>query len=507
MRPLFTIALLGVAACGWDNLPNQGSFHSDALLWDAAGSVATADGLYVPLPYAENLAFISTGGAAELVDLRPAALQQLTTSPDGQSAVAFLRSTTCTDEDLDGEAVHDCHEEYRETTTELAVMQGGDITQRVEVPEHFNAIEFSADSKWAVAWLDFTQQIEIGGVVSLTSVLVANLETGAATTVSVGFAADRVLFDPAGTSAVVLSRSEVAVIDLTTELPSKRVTFPLTLDPDDVVVPVGVELTPDGTHALISVQGRGDLYVLDLENPSVNLISLVGNPSAMAVDPTADRTLLTYSNTSRAEVMDHSLFETEVLDLDEPMDRILDNEGMALMWRHSAGHDAYRVDLETLDLIEYRLENPATQMHLAPTGEFAVALTRAEGGSSLYDNSPGLEILDLREGADDTWPYLLENAGVGAAFVATDTSLDVIVLQQQVDYIYRLDLYTQQPEQIELVAPPVDIGTIPNGPFYITHDDGLGLISFFDPTDNEITTVSGFATLGMLDDVPLAEVP
>ena len=102
-------------------------------------------------------------------------------------------------------------------------------------------------------------------------------------------------------------------------------------------------------------------------------------------------------------------------------------------------------------------------------------------------------------------PYLLEGPGVGLTWIATESSLRALVLQEGVDYLYQLDLYTRDAEEIELGAPPVDIGTVPDGPFFITHDDGLGLISFLDPETGDITEVAGFATTGLLSELEVVE--
>ncbi|MBW1877688.1 MAG: hypothetical protein JRJ84_04925 [Deltaproteobacteria bacterium] len=490
---LLALAMTAATGCGWNNLPHQGTVWVDQPLWDARGVVATETGLYAPLPHTGHLAYVPISGDPELVDLSPASLARLTVTPDGSSAVAFLERFVCHPDDTPPRQIRvpeDCPDGNLEVRTELAVISDGDVDTQIDVPGHFNAVTFSDDGAFAIAYLDFSEGVELEGVISLTSVLVLDLESGEAAQVAVGFAANRVLFTEDGTRAVVLSQSEVAVLDLTTSPPEREVTFPLTLDPDHVVEPVGVALTPDGQYALISVQGSGDLYILDLEDHAVNLVSLIANPAAMAVDATTDQTVLTYGSAAQVEVMEHTYFDTELIALDEPMNRIINSEGLAVLWNRGSGRDVYRLDLDTLDLVEYRLQNAATQVHLAPTREFAIALTQGEG----------MEILDLREGEDDTFPYLLEGQGVGAAFVAGEASLTALVLQEGVDYLYLLDLYTQQPEPVvDFSAPPIAIGTVPDGGFFITHDSGLGLVSFLDPASGDFTEVSGFATLGFLD--------
>ena len=190
------------------------------------------------------------------------------------------------------------------------------------------------------------------------------------------------------------------------------------------------------------------------------------------------------------------------------MNQITLADEQAILWDTTGGHDLYRLDLESEDLVEYVLQNPAVSLHLAPTNDFAVALTRAEGGGgdgvdAIYDQHPGMEIIDLR--SDDTEPFLLEGQGLGVAFAADENYLQALVLQQGVDYLYRLDLYSRESEELELSAPPIAIGAMPDGRFYITHDRALGLVSFLDPSSGKIEEVSGFASLGIIDPVELVE--
>ena len=146
-------------------------------------------------------------------------------------------------------------------------------------------------------------------------------------------------------------------------------------------------------------------------------------------------------------------------------------------------------------------------MHLAPT-EVAIALTRAESGvnsgvDGLYDRNPGMEILDLTGDKAKSRAYLLEGQGVGLAFSATETALHALVLQQGIRYLYKLDLYTGAEETLDLSAPPKHIGTMPDGEFFITHESGLGLISFYDPNTGTVREASGFGALGLDPDIAL----
>jgi hypothetical protein len=173
-------------------------------------------------------------------------------------------------------------------------------------------------------------------------------------------------------------------------------------------------------------------------------------------------------------------------------------------------HDLYRLDLENEDVIEYRLQNPAVSLHVSPDRAFALALTRAEGGfgdgvDALYDQNPGLEILDLQ--SDESDAFILEGQGLDVQFEGDETSLSALILQEGIDYVYALDLYTGQPTEVDLSTPPIAIGSMSDGTFFITHDSPLGLVSFLDPTTNDgpvITSeVGGFALAGLFDDIEI----
>ncbi|MBT3223408.1 MAG: hypothetical protein HN348_30420, partial [Proteobacteria bacterium] len=274
---------------------------------------------------------------------------------------------------------------------------------------------------------------------------------------------------------------------------------------DSNVVPVGVELTPDGQYALISVENRSDLYALDLVNHSIRIVELTGDPSDMAVVDSTDTTVFVFGNGSAVDVLEHTLFDIETYTLDEPMTDISKGEDFAILYNTNGYHDCYFLDLVEGDLVEYRLQNPAVSVHLAPTEDFAIALTRPESGygGDAIDAMPGMEIIDLINEKNST--FVLEGQGVGVAYSSDETSLHALLLQEGAEYVYKYNLYTGEQQIIDLSAPPVSIGSMPDGNFYITHDNGSGLVSFLNPDSGELTEVAGFGTLGILDPIQLFE--
>jgi len=511
-RTLFLAAF--AAGCGWNSLPQQDYTALEAALWDPASATALDDGLYVQLPHSGGLMRLQPGSAPKLVDVGEARVTQLEAAPDRTALVAFLERYDCDVEDpklaKEIDDVDDCPRDAMEVHSELTVVRDAKTTTVTELETAFNAIEFSDDGRFAIAYMDLTSDdLEITGIVNLTGVVVIDLIDGSSNVVSVGFAPDRILFTTddteATTGAVVLSLNQVALLDLASDVPTRDTTFALSLDPDYVVQPIDVDLTPDGTQALIAVEGDSILYVLDLVNKSVNIEEISAVPSAMWVHDATETAVLVFSGSTTVDMLELEFLDVETSLLDEAMTDIHGGSTYALLYSDDReAHDAYRLDLETRVLTEYRLQNPVMSMHVTPTEEFAVALTRPEDGfndgvEGFYDQHYGMEILDLQD--DDAEPFALEGEGLGVAFVPTDSALHALILQRGVEYLFQLDLYTGQQQQLELSEPPVAIGSMTDGTFFITHDSALGLVSFYDPTTDKIVEVTGFAGAGIADPI------
>jgi hypothetical protein len=516
------IPFLSLTACNpWENLPLDGWSYLDAPLWDDA-VVAAEDGLYVRLPHAGELIRLTATGEVTPVDLGGAAPTGMALGPDDATLVVFQDATSCVTEEEDVDELSECPEEDLVVDHQLSLVRGGKLIGEngpVSIPGFYNRLVFSpwdptsAVEPVAVAYLDYEgENIDVDGVLNLTEVLMVNLQTGATSSVSVGFSANNVLFTRDGARAAVLSRSQVVVVDLTTSPYEILVTYNLTLDADQQVDPLGAALTPDDRYLLMSVVGSSDLYVMDLDNESINIVDLDAAPAAMAVDAGADRTALVYANKSQVDILEHEHFDVETVELDEPCNTIVDGgDGVAVLYnRNATTHDVYRLDLTTGDVVEYRLANPVTELRLTEDGGFAVALMRPEGSGggggidAYFDTHWGLSILDLSD--DDNLDLVLESQPVGLAFaVGTSGEPYALLLLTGMDSLVQVGLWTATVSEVPLPAPATGIGALPDGVFYITHAAALGLISFLAPGGAEVSTASGFATEGFLTDDSLPE--
>lgn len=502
------VALAGLAGCNpWDDLPNQGSYEIETTWRDDL--VAATDGLYIPLPYAGELVRVDLEGGHELVDLDGASPTALALTPDESMVMAFAEWPVCESDDPDVVLVSDCPEEELTYESELDLVQDGSVTGVVDLPAHFNELAFSPSASdgeestdpVAVAYLDYDgSEIDVDGVLNLTEVMFINLATGETQSVSVGFSANNVLFTEDGSRAVVLSRSQAVVVDLTGDSYEILVTYKLTLDADQEVDPVGAAITGDGQYLLISVEGSGDLYALNLEQESINIVDLEASPASMSVDTSADLTTLVYSSKAQVDVLEHDYFDLTTLELDEPCTEIVETSNQqAILYNDTSNtHDIYLLDLTDLDLVEYVVGNPVESVHLGPDEAFAAAVLRPESSSgssdldSYYDQMWGLSILDLA--SDDSVDLVLESEPVGLAFAGGgEEPAYALLLLDGLEDLLQVTLRDASVSTVELPAPPTSIGSMPSGDFYITHDSALGMVSFLDPSSGSLTQASGFA--------------
>ena len=503
MRTPLVIGLLLAGCTPFDNLPNQGTQYLEAPLWDT-DVTAAVDGVYVRLPQSGQLIRVRNDGKFQTVDLKGAEPVRLVPTPDGEKVLVFARWQSC--EDPEVTVPEDCEYDELEWNSELAVVSDGTREAVTQVPAHLNQLAFAPGNNVAVAYLDYSlgDDIEIeNGVIDLTEVVFIDLVTGETEAVSIGFSPSNILFSEDGTTAVVMSRSKVVVVDLADF--TVAVEYPLTLDADDEIDPSDAVLIPDGSHVLVAIEGRSELYKLDLKNYSIDILSMDDTPSDLAVSSWSDRTVVTYRSARQVDIIEHTYYGSETVELDDPMNSILISDGQAILYNTAGGDylDVYRVDLETTELTEYRVANPLNDLTLTADGLYAVGVMRPEanygdGLDSFQDARYGLAVIGLE--GDEAISLVLESRPVGVALTQPEDggSNYALVLPEGAEELLQIDLINPSvPTIVDLPAPPVGIGALPGGNFYITHEASLGQITFIDPQSGEPTTVSGFADIDL----------
>ena len=495
------IPLLSLMIFGCDQWPQNQTVHLDDALWDPS-TVTLDDGVYAMLPRAGRLVRIGTDDNWDTVDLdggRPISIK-----PDSNHdrLMVHVQWPVCEDSSSNIVLVEDCPEDALYWDAEMAIVNEGERKAVSSVPAHMNGMAFTPDGNTAIVYMDdsIESHVVTGPIVDLTEVMFLDLETGDTESLSIGFMPRNILFTKNGNRAVIMSRSQVMVIDM--ESRDVQIEYPLTLDADIEIDPSAAVLSPDDRYVLITIEGSSDLYKLDLEVVSIDMEALTGVPSDMASDPETGRTVLVYGNRAAADVIvEHDFIERQTLDLDEPATDIVIQDAVAVIYNtaDNSSHDIVKIDLTDLQSTEYVTQNPVSSLKLSPSGDYAVAALRPQaewddGGLDGFQRSRwGLAVADLR--GDGIVSLVLESEPVGLAVVAHSDAEYALLLLDGVEELIQVNL--EEPGQyttIELPSAPVGISSSPTGGLTIAHRSALGQISFLDPSTGDLQTTGGFAT-------------
>ncbi len=514
MRALTLIPLLLVGCDPWSRWPDDVDTGFDEPLW--SDEVIAADGgLYVTLPHADTLVFVPDSGAeAAPVDLGGATPVRMTLAPDNQSLLVTSRWVICEDDDEEIDELAECPADEQRVAYALDLVRSGAKVTSFDVPPYLNAFTFTHAGTTAVAYADdesyqTLDELEGQAVVDLNAVSFIDLTSLESQTISVGFAASNFLFSEDDTQALVLAQSQAVVVDLSTL--QKKVTYNLTLDEDESLDAKAADFTPDGRYALVAISGSKDLYKLDLEVESIDILSLDGVPSDLFVDTTEDMTVLSYAGQEKVDVLDHEIFALEEVELETGVTDIVSISGGALLYNTSSNSARYlfRLNLDDLEVTPYVVSNPVSEVLLSDSGVYALAVLRPgnTGGDEAEQYTSrhyGLGVVEL--GGDDALSVTLTGTPVGVALSDTTDTTYALVLQDGEDELLFIDLANPSGEErVSLPAPPTGIGTMPDGRFWITHDEALGMVSFLDPATRALNTVGGFAILGLFPEDTLSD--
>ncbi|GDX83558.1 hypothetical protein LBMAG42_53690 [Deltaproteobacteria bacterium] len=505
------LTLLMIGCNPWDIPVNETTYEN--ALWDPNVAVAT-DGVYVRLPEAGRLVRVQSDGTWATVDLDGASPESISAAPDGSGVFVVATWPVCDDNDPLVVYVDQCPGSKLTYEREMVFVRdaervGGGALEGVSAA--LDSAEWTDDSSIAALYVSpaNASSVVVDGFLNLNEVTFVEAATGQVHRVAVGFAAEAVLFTEDNTRALVLSRSQVAMVSLgsgdeSCDAWSACVTYKLTLDADTAVTPDDVVLVGDGAYALVSVANSKDLYVLDLENESIDILELAGSPSAVVDDPDHGVTVVAYSGHAQVDVIEHEFFEVSTIELEEPATQAVLTPVGVLAYNDvtSSFKDVAMIDPVSGDWLESRAENPIQDMTVG--SRFAVATMLPETSSSgLYDAHYGLGIFTLSapdsEDVTDPVSLILESAPVGLATLETEAADYALLLMSDVDTLLKVRLNDASPTTLELDAPPLGIAASPDDTFVVMEDSPLGMISFVDPVEDTQATVTGFATVAFVE--------
>lgn len=391
--------------------------------------------------------------------------------------------------------------------TTLFELSGADvITSDLALPVHVdaNAWAVSPDARFAIAWTRTETEEKVDPTAGSQTVSVLDLQRGQTTELTVGFHPTQALVDAQSERAFVVSDDGISVIRLGDE-PEVTLLAAVSEDPLEEPAARDVSVLPDGSFAIVRIEGSSQLRLVDLSREDGLSSYDLGAPIA-DVDLSRDGSLALAAVPGIGEVVlvpmppaaDGSNFERVTIPREITSSISLsDDSELALLYQNGADNSHLTVldlrpeqgrALRTVDL-----KGPVAAVFAAPGAASAIAFQKPIAGSKragLWSGVPTLERRSAKIVGTDAVPSALafDEAGEYALVtVGNDES--------EAHGVYRVVLGTMQEDFVELASPPAAGATgivagVGRGFVAQTHPEGR--ITFVDLKTAQAHTITGF---------------
>jgi len=424
--------------------------------------------------------------------------QVVLTSPDYDTAVVFNRgddSVTILDADT------------------LA-------STEVEVRDNFNNMVMSPNGDWVALWHDRDAERPDDppptGVQSFNEASFVYIPTGDHFPMAVGFNPRDIRFTPDSTLAVVVSDEYLALVDLTAETPSPTL-IQVAEDLLDPPIAEEVAITPSGAYAFVRQFGAEDLVVVNLSTYQVDRLAVGINPTDLDLTPDGTKAVVISRGSGQVFIVDTTdPIHTPVDTLDLPEGVTLGSVVMApsgdkaILYTTAVLEAKYATwDLGTDEITVRSLVKPVAGMAVTPTGESLLVFHTKDDAVDADPNSPfhnkwAISLIDLDDFRSN--PLLLPSEPIGYANALSGLRGYLIMDGLRSLSVLRYD--TLLYDDYSLRSVPVHLGVLPDldledgdePPAWISQEHSLGRISFFDPDDASMETITGFELNSGIED-------
>lgn len=186
--------------------------------------------------------------------------------------------------------------------TLLRASKQGITTKRFPIAGDANALSFSSDGRFAIAWADARKVKNAPQTQGFQDLTVLDLTKGTSTILSVGYRPVTVGFSADAKSAFAVTQDGIAIVDLSAApVVTKNVAISDTPNEDPGSRDVAV--TPDGALALIRRDNVNTLTVVSLANDTRQTLTLTGPVTDLDLDAKGDRAVAVVRNTSEVSIL------------------------------------------------------------------------------------------------------------------------------------------------------------------------------------------------------------
>jgi hypothetical protein len=396
--------------------------------------------------------------------------------------------------------------ELSHDTTRFHV-SGDDVTTTdVNLPVHAdaNAWATSPDGRFAIAWTRTASDQKLDPTAGSQTLTVLDLERNKSKALSVGFHPTQVVVDDKSQRAFVVSDDGVSVVTLGNS-PEVSLLAHVSEDPLEEPAARDVSILPDGSFAVVRLEGSSKLRVVDLSKDDHIAAYDLGAPIA-DLDLSADGKLALAAVPGIGQVVIVPMPPTGDVDSFERVSipgeitssiALSDRSELALLYQNGADNshltvldlrDGMQRALRTVDL-----KGPVSAAFAAPGAASAIVFQKPISGSTkagLFSGVPTLQQRSAKIVGTDAVPSALsfdEDGQYALVTVGNETST--------VHGVYRVVLDTMQQDFFALASPPATAATgiveeVHRGFVAQTHPEGR--ITFIDLETAHAHTITGF---------------
>jgi hypothetical protein len=332
---------------------------------------------------------------------------------------------------------------------------------------------------------------------------------------AVDYTPREVQFTPDSTLAVVVTDTSLGLVDLTADtlMPD------LIAVTDELVDPPKAEevaVAPDGSYAFVRQFGGTELVVVDLATELVNSVEVGDNPTDLDLTPDGTKAVVVARGSEEVWVFDVAdpFADPLVLALPEGVllgSVLIDPTGKTAVFYTTASlTDRYATwNLETGAITLRSLVKPVESMVITPTGTSLLVFHTKQDAEGADSSSPfygkwAITPIDLDEFRANPLSLPAEPTGYANS---TNGSVGYFIMKGQ-PFLEKLDYVTLLPDEIALRSDPVYVGVLPDlddedddePPAWVSQEHDLGRISFYDADTGSTTTITGFELNAAIED-------
>lgn len=381
--------------------------------------------------------------------------------------------------------------------------------RNVGVRPNLNALSLSPDGRWAVAYHDADVPDEEGSssgsrVESYNEISIIDTVEGRSYEAVVGLNPKDVVFSELGDLALVVSDESLTSLDLSGKEPMTEMVY---LSEDLVDPPPAEEtlISPSGEYAFVRQFGTDSVLVVDLMDLVTTIIPVGVNPTDMDISPDGSMAVVVTRTDSKLwvfDTLDPYATPTELSWVgtitSNPVIGSLTftpDGGNALLYTNATAQDLYLTwDLESGQFAEHRLIKPIQTLTVSPDGQSVLIFhTLADSATADPDTAWygrwALTLVDLQDYRSN--PLVL--AAEPTAYAHSADGHFGFFIMESLPWLEVLDYDTLMCDSIELGSLPLFVGALPFSPVsYVSQDHELGRISFYDTSDKSFQTMTGF---------------